>query len=416
MSFSAFSTALSALTANNSAVNIISNDLANLNTNGFKAEDVQFYELISQQLGGTSAANSVGTGVSGAQAVREFRQGSVQQSNGPLDAAINGDGFFVVEDTTGQRLYTRAGSFRMGADGTLLTATGEKVQGWNAAAGVVNLNAPAGNIQIPVNGVVPATTTANLSVTANLDSRPAVGATNGTFSAPVEVVDSLGGSHVLTFSFTKTAANAWSYTVSIPTADLQSGGTAQIATGNLAFDGTGQLTTPAASAGPIALKITGLADGAKDMSVNWNLYNGTQGTLTQFAQNSGVSATTQDGLLAGQIVKVSMQNNGLIVANYSNGQQTTVAQVALAAIRNPETMISAGNSNFKPTVDTAAPAVGTADTGGRGKVTGGSLEGSTVDIAAEFTNLISFQRSYQAASKAITTVDQMLQDLIQLKQ
>ena len=416
MPFSAFSTALSALTANATAVNITSNNLANLNTNGFKTDDVQFFELISQQLGGSSSANSVGTGVSGAQAIRQFRQGSIQQSNGPLDAAINGDGFFVVKDSTGEALYTRAGSFRLGANGGLLTSTGEKVQGWNENNGTLNLAQPVGDIQIPVNGVVPAKTTTTLSVTANLDARPAVGTTAAQFSAPMEIVDSEGGSHVLTFLFTKTAVNAWTYTVSIPAADLQTGGTTQIATGNLAFDGTGQLTTPAASAGPIALQITGLANGATDLTVNWNLYNGTTSTLTQYAQNSGVSGTQQDGVPAGQIVKVSMQANGLIVANYSNGQQNAVAQVALAAIRNPDTMVSAGNSNFKPTLETAAPAIGLADSGGRGKIVGGSLESSNVDIASEFTNLISFQRSYQAASKAITTVDQMLQDLIQLKQ
>lgn len=414
--FDAFSTALSALTANSTAVNIIGNNLANLNTTGYKTDAVQFSDLMSQQLGGASTTSQVGMGVSGAQSIRQFTQGSITQTSGPLDAAINGGGFFVVRDTSGQQLYTRAGNFKLGTDGSLLTANGDKVQGWNSAAGVLNLNGPLSNIVIPVNGVVPALATANVSLTANLDATAVVGSPTATFSAPAQVVDSQGGIHTLTFAFTKTATNAWSYTVSIPASDLKTGGTTTVATGSLTFDGTGQLTSPAATAAPVALKIAGLADGATDLNVNWNMYSGASGLLTQFAQTSGVSATSQDGIPAGQIVKISMGDNGVIVADYSNGQQSTVAQVALAGIRNPESMTAVGNNNLQATINTAPPAIGTADSGGRGKIMGGSLESSNVDMASELTSLISVQRSYQASSKIITTTDQMLQDLIAVKQ
>ena len=413
--FDAFTTALSALNADVTAIDIVGNNLANLNTVGYKSDSVQFYDLMSEQLGGTSSANSVGTGVSPAQALKQFTQGSIQTSGGPLDSAISGDGFFVVRDNIGRTLYTRAGDFQLAADGSLLTATGENVQGWMATGGKVNLGAPMGNIVVPVNGVVPATPTANLSVTANLDARPAVGATGASFSSPVQVVDSQGSTHILTFSFTKTGVNAWSYTVTIPAADLK-GGSTQVATGNLTFDANGNLLTPTAANGSIPLKITGLADGASDMTVNWNLYNGNTALLTQFAQNSGVSGTQQDGFQAGQIAKISMGTDGIIIATYSNGQTAPIAQLALASIRNPDSMISVGNNNYQPTIETAAPAVGAADSGGRGQVQGGALETSTVDVAQQFTQLMSFQRSYEAASKAITTTDQMLQTLIALKQ
>ena len=413
--FDAFTTALSALNADVTAIDIVGNNLANLNTVGYKSDTVQFYDLISEQLGGTSSANSVGTGVSPAQALKQFVQGSIQTSNGPLDAAISGDGFFVVKDNIGRTLYTRAGDFKLASDGSLLTATGENVQGWMATAGQINLSAPMGNILVPVNGVVPATQTANLSVQANLDARPAVGATGASFSSPVQIVDSQGATHNLTFSFTKTGVNAWSYTVTIPQADLKAGSN-QIATGNLTFDANGQLLTPTQANGSIPLKITGLADGASDMTVNWNLYSGNSPLLTQFAQNSGVSGTQQDGFQAGQISKISMGTDGIIIATYSNGQTAPIAQLALASIRNPDSMISVGNNNYQPTIETAAPAVGAADSGGRGTVQGGALETSTVDVAAQFTQLMSFQRSYEAASKAITTTDQMLQTLIGLKQ
>jgi len=413
--FSSFSTALSGLNANSTAIDIIGNNLANLDTIGFKADSVEFSDLMSQQLGAT-ASSAVGLGVAPAESVMQFQQGSIQQTGGALDAAISGNGLFVVANSTGQQLYTRAGNFTLGADGSLLTSTGEHVQGWGATAGVVNLNAPVGDITVPLTGVVPAKPTATVSVDANLDSAASGGGAPTSFSAPVTIVDSQGGQHTLTFSFTNTGVNAWSYAVTIPAADLTTGGTTTLATGNLTFDGAGQLLTPAAGT-PVALAINGFADGANNMSVNWNLYDpNNNGLLTQFAQSSGVSATNQDGITAGQIVNINMGNNGVLLANYSNGQQLPVAQLALANIQNPETLVSVGDNNLQATSQTATPAIGTADSGGRGQVVGGALEESTVDIAEEFTNLISAQRSYEANAKVITTSDQMLQDLIALKQ
>jgi flagellar hook protein FlgE len=280
----------------------------------------------------------------------------------------------------------------------------------------VNLSAPIGNIKVPLTGVVPAKETATISVDANLDSAAAGGGASTSFSTPVTVVDSQGGTHTVTLSFTNTGVNAWSYTATIPAADLTTGGTTTLATGNLTFNGAGQLLTPAATA-PIAMNIANLADGANNMTVNWDLYNSTgTGLLTQFAQSSGTSATNQDGLTAGQIVNINMGANGVLLANYSNGQQLPVAQLALANIQNPETLVSVGDNNLQATSATATPAIGTADSGGRGQVVGGALEQSTVDIAQEFTDLISAQRSYEANAKVITTSDQMLQDLIALKQ
>jgi flagellar hook protein FlgE len=163
------------------------------------------------------------------------------------------------------------------------------------------------------------------------------------------------------------------------------------------------------------VSIAGLADGASDMTINWNLFNSSgTGLVTQFTQANGVSATSQDGVAAGQITKVGISNGGLLVATYSNGQSATVGQIALATIENPGSMLAIGNNNLQPTASTSAPAIGASGTSGRGEIVGQSLEGSTVDIATEFTNLITFQRSYQANSRVITTADQMTQDLISL--
>jgi flagellar hook protein FlgE len=409
--FTAFSTALSALNANALAVDVIGNNLANLNTTGYKTSGVQFHDLLAQTLGVGSSGTDIGLGVGRAGTLRQFTQGSIQTTSGAFDAAIQGDGFFVVRDANSQVLYTRAGNFRLDASGNLVTATGEHVQGWNATAGVLTPGGAPTNITLPVGAVIPASATTKMNLTANLDSRAAVGTV---LKAPVEVIDSQGASHVLTATFTKTDVNKWDFEITIPATDLKSGGTTSVSKGSLAFDSAGQLTSPASGSDP-AVKITGLADGAADMNLTWNLYNpAAKGFLTQFAQSSGVSATSQDGTAAGQIVKLGITDGGLIVAKYSSGQQATVGQVAMAAIRNPETLVSVGNNNLQASADTAAAAVGTADSGGRGKITGGTLESSTVDIATEFTQLITVQRSYQASSKVISASDQLLQDTINL--
>jgi flagellar hook protein FlgE len=409
--FTAFSTALSGLSASAIAVDAIGNNLANLNTAGYKATGVQFQDLMSQTLGAGTDNNDVGQGVGPCGIVRNFSQGAIQTTGGAFDAAIQGDGFFVVHDQANQTLFTRAGNFSLDTNGNLVTASGENVQGWSATNGVVNASGAVGNINVPVGALIPATATTNMSMDVNLDSRAAVGAV---ITAPVEVIDSQGGTHVLTASFTKTAANAWTYAVTIPAADLTSG-TGSIVTGSLAFGANGQLTTPAATANP-ALTISGLADGAANMAISWNLYNAAgTGRLTQFAQTSGLSGSTQDGSAAGQITSISLSDGGLVVARYSNGQQATVAQLAVATVRNPETLKAVGNNNLQATVATAPPAVGGSGSGGRGKVVGGAIEASTVDIAHEFTELITMQRTYQANSRVITTNDEMLQETLNIK-
>jgi flagellar hook protein FlgE len=254
-----------------------------------------------------------------------------------------------------------------------------------------------------------------MSATVNLNASGTLGGTTGTYSAPIQVVDAQGGTHTLTVTFTKSDANKWDYAITIPDADLTTPSATPLATGTLTFDGTGQLSDPPVKTGTIEVKIAGLGDGASDMDVNWNLYNSSGGALvTQFAQSSGVSATSQDGTPAGQITKVGISNGGLLVATYSNGQSATVGQIALASIENPGSLLAVGNNSLQPTAATSAPAIGAANSGGRGQIVGQSLESSTVDIATEFTNLITFQRSYQANSRVITTADQMTQDLIGL--
>ncbi|MGA2136233.1 MAG: flagellar hook protein FlgE [Bryobacteraceae bacterium] len=414
--FAAFSTALSALDANGIAVDVVGNNLANLNTPGFKDSATYFRDLVSESLG--AGETQLGFGVASPLTVREFTQGAIQASGGPLDAAIQGGGFFVVNND-GTTQYTRAGNFQVDLSGNLLTPTGEQVQGWMAnSAGVVNTGGAIGNITVPVGSTEPPAATQNMTLSANFDSSAAIGSASD-WSASVTVYDSQGTSHVLSVNFQKTAANTWSYAVTIPGADVTAGtsGTPYAiagASGSLTFDSSGQLTSPAAGS-PITIAIPGLSDGAADMSISWNPYNadGT-GTLTQFDQASATSASTQDGSAASELTQVTMGNGGQLVANYSNGNQVVVGQLALANIRNPQTLVAVGNNEFQVTADTAAPAVGAPGTGGRGTIVGGALESSNVDMAQELTDLIVLQSAYQASSKVVTTVDTLAQDTTNL--
>ncbi|HLM99425.1 MAG TPA: flagellar hook protein FlgE [Bryobacteraceae bacterium] len=418
--FTSFSAALTGLDAAQVGVDTVGTNLANLDTTGYKASTVSFYDLVAQNLG-LGNGSSVGLGTGQPQVTPNFSQGAIQTTNGALDGAIQGDGFFVVQDpSTGATQYTRAGNFEVDANGNLVTSTGQFVQGWTQTAGVLNTNGAITDITIPSGALQPPVATANMTIDLNLNAAATVGAANGTFTTPVTVYDSLGNSHVLTFTFTETAAGSWTYAVTIPGADVTAGkaGTPYAipnATGTLTFDANGNLTAPTLAKNPVNIKVAGLTDGANDLSVNWSLYN-PDGTprITQFATATAVASESQDGAAAAQLTHVSLSNGGEILAQFSNGQQLAVAQLALASIRNPDSLTSVGDNNFEVSANTAAPAIGVPNTGGRGTVLAGALESSTVDIAHEFTNLITFQRSYEASAKVITTTDTLTQDTIDL--
>jgi len=404
-----FFTALSGLTANTTALSVVGDDLANMNTQGFKSNSVEFEDAMAQ----ATQSLQIGDGVGATLTSRNFTQGTIQSASGPLDAAIQGNGFFVTQDTSGATQYTRDGSFSLNAAGQLVTETGSLVQGWNAVNGVVNPSGPLTSITVPLLSSQPPQATQNISLNANLN---AAAATGDTFSAPIQVIDSLGQTHTLTATFTNTGANAWSYNVTIPGTDLTGGkaGTqTTVAKGTLAFNSSGALTTPAAPGTVNITNGTALADGAATLNINWNLYDSNNNpTVTQYAQASAASGTTQDGVQAATVTGVSMENGGVIVANYSDGSTQTLAQVAVASVSNPNTLIATSGNAYVASSTTIAPSTGAAGTAGRGTIVAQSLEASNVDMATQFTNLIVFQSGYEANSKVITTIDQMDQTLL----
>jgi flagellar hook protein FlgE len=416
-----FSTALSALSSDSTAIDVVGNDLANLNTPGYKATELCFSDLVTQSLGAGLGVTQVGFGV--AQPITEAQysqQGAIQTSGGLLDAAIQGNGFFVVTNSAGNTLFTRAGNFKTDKAGNLMTSTGDYVQGWSTVdntTGLVNTNGPISNIVVPVGTLKAPVASTILSANLNLNSSATVGAT--AFEMPLTVYDSLGDAHSLSINFQKTASNSWTYQVTIPGADITGGTTGTAydlsgASGTLTFDSNGNLTSPALGS-PIAITVPGLTDGASDMSLSWNPYDSTgSSTITQFAQASAYSATSQNGSPSVQLEQVGMGAEGEILAQFTDGTQVVVGQVAMASIRNPDTLIAAGNNDLQLSSMTANPAIGMPNTGGRGTIQGGSIEASTVSISAEFMQLIVFQQAYAANARVVTTATTLSDDTIAL--
>lgn len=412
--FTSFSTALSALGAHATAVDVVGNNLANLNTPGFKTSVVSFYDLVTQSLGAGLGETQVGFGVGRPVTLRQFSQGAIQASNGALDAAVQGDGFLVIRDRAGAQLYTRGGNLVVDKNGNLLTGKGQKVQGWSETGGTVPTNGPIGDITVPVGNLRSPVATTAFNFDMNLSAAATAGPPPDTFSTSIEVFDSLGGSIVVSVNFTKNATpGQWDYSISVPDSAV----TSPVApvTGTLTFDSAGILTSPAVTDPLPAIAITGLRNGASAMNVTWELYDRATPRLTQFSAPSAVAANTQNGAPAAQLIRVGLGDGGQLLALYSNGQQKVVGQLAMASIRNPDSLVAVGDNAFQLSARSSLPAIGTPNTGGRGTIMGGAIESSNVDIAKEFTSLIVLQRGYQANTRVVTTVDEISQETINIK-
>ncbi len=417
---SAFSIALTSLQAESEAINTTGHNLANINTTGFKGSNLDFRDLVATSFGTGGASSQFGLGVERPLNHQIFSQGAISSSTSPWAVAIQGSGFFITKRPDGSQVYTRDGDFTLSSTGQLQTLTGDTVQGWTSVNGVLSTAGAPSGMTLSTGGVVSPVASANLTVNANLNAS-GVAPTTNTESVPVQFTDSLGENHTVTITFTKDPnnVNTWSYDATIPGGDLL-GGTAGTnvsilgTPGTLTFNNDGTLTT--ASQAPVTLNVAGLKDGAKNMSVSWNTQN-SDGTsaITQYSQASTYSVTI-DGSPSGQLSSISIGNGGSIVASYTNGTSQVTGQLALATFRNVESLTDLGNNSFVPSGETAPVSIGLPQTGGRGQILAGSLEGSNVDIATQFTNLITYQRGYQASSKVITTENSILQNTIDLIQ
>jgi flagellar hook protein FlgE len=411
---SSFSIPLSGLAASQEALNIISNNLANLNTTGYKDQTANFQSLFYQNLGTTGAGDpiQVGAGSEVGSVATNFTNGSVTNTGVPSDVAITGEGFFITQSANGTVQYTRAGDFTVNSSGQLVATGGQTVMGYPAVNGVVNQSGTLVPIEVGQSAMSPPAPTTTMSQQTNLNAAATVGTV---YSTPLTVYDSLGEAHVLTFNFTNTGPGAWTYTVTLPAADT--GGTGNpttITTGNLTFGSNGNLTSPTGSI--TGINISGLADGAAAMNLTWNL-TGANGTslLTQVASPSATTTTTQNGYGSGLLQSYTVEPDGTVEGQFSNGQVQALGQIALANFANPNGLQLTGSGNYAPTLASGAAVVGAPNSGGLGTLTGGALEASNVDISTEFTNLIITQRGFEADARVITTLDTVTSDTINLQ-
>jgi flagellar hook protein FlgE len=402
-----FSIALSGLSADSVALNTIGNNLANLNTTAFKQQSTQFEDLFYQQIGtnGSGDALQVGAGTKVATTATNYTQGSIDPTTVSSQMALSGGGYFVVNQG-GTNELTRAGDFQLDASGNLITSDGASVMGYAATNGVIGTNSSLTALQLPVGTTEAAQATQNFSLTANLNA----GATIGTpYPTPVTIYDSLGQQHVVTVTFTKTAANTWTYAAALPAGDAT--GTPTNNTGTLTFNSSGVLLTPTGNV--TGMTFPTLTDGAANLNLNFNLYgsNGVS-TVTQTAGASQQNAESQDGFTSGIYQSFTANSLGVLTATFSNGQTQNVGQVAVATVASNDGLTVVGNNNFMTTAASGAATLGVAGTGSRGTITDSALELSNVDISTEFANLIVAQRAFEANSKTVTTFDTVTQDTI----
>ncbi|WP_348789498.1 flagellar hook protein FlgE [Leifsonia sp. NPDC080035] len=382
---------ISGLRSHQTMLDVTGNNIANVNTTAFKSSAVQFQDTLSQlvqgaggpqaQTGGTNPAQ-IGLGVLVAGISTNFTQGAAQATGRPTDMMINGDGFFVTK-VGGETVYTRAGSFDPDALGRLVGPGGAILQGWNAVNGVVQQGGALTDVTIPLKAVAPASATSTASVTGNL---PSDAKTGDELVRDVSVYDVNGAERKLTLTFTKTAAG-WDV----------AGKDANGATGNATLTFTNGVLDPAGG----SLAIGGIT---VDLS-----------TSTGYAGMTTVAFKDQNGRAAGTLESFTLSKDGTIIGLFSNGDKQAVGRIALATFVNPGGLEKAGGSTYRATVNSGAAQVGGPGEDGLGNLQGGSLEMSNVDLSQEFTNLIVAQRGFQANARIITTSDEVLQELTNLK-
>lgn len=415
---------VSGLRSHQVMMDVIGNNIANVNTNGFKSGQVVFQDMLSQLLrgagsptallGGTNPAQ-VGLGVKVGGITTNFTQGATQLTGRSTDLSIAGDGFFITRNAT-DTLYTRAGSLSFDSLGHLVTQDGGIIQGWMADSGVVNTNAAVTDFVLPINQALPPRATSAVVLGGNLPADLTVAPfapTPTVITSSITVYDTQGNAVPVTFQFTKTAADTWSVqALAKDGADVDTLPDPIGAPQNLVFNPTtGAITTPAA---PFDLTVTA-ADLLAAGVPNTGPLTVSLAGMTQYGNQKTVSAVSQDGYTMGSLQSFNIAQDGTVDGVFSNGLTRAIGRIALASFNNPGGLEKAGGSSFRATANSGLANVGDAGSAGRGLVAGGTLEMSNVDLAQEFTNLIVAQRGFQANSRVITASDELLQDLVNLK-
>ncbi len=426
---------VSGLRSHQVMMDVVGNNIANVNTVGYKSSSATFSDVLSQTVRGAGLASlgtqggsneaQVGLGVRLQAIQMSFSQGATQLTGRSTDFAIQGDGLFVV-NVGGTQAFSRAGSFSLDSLGQLVTPEGGLVQGWQATNGVVNTNASISGMRIPVGQTIPADTTNSIQIGGNLPSNAADGVTAvpaAVISSSINVFNSLGTSIPLRVDYTKvpnTAGNVdWNVKVYDPDGNQIAGPmTLQFSqsNGEIAVPATRTLNLSAAQLSTIQVGGASPSGTFDATGIDLNLGTATGADrLTGASGTNSVSALSQDGAPIGTLVSFGVSQEGLVSGVFNNGKNQQLGQIALATFANPGGLEKAGGSLYHSTVNSGNAIIGTAGTGGRGTMSGGTVEMSNVDLAAEFTNLIVAQRGFQANSRIITASDEVLQDLVNMK-
>jgi flagellar hook protein FlgE len=444
-------------------MDVLGNNIANVNTTGFKKGRANFQDLLYQQMSGAARPTTevggvnpkeIGLGMSIASIDTIHTQGSLQTTGVMTDVALQGNGFFVLGKGE-QTLFTRAGAFGLDADGRLVNpGSGLRVQGWNAqvinGVEILNTSGALDDLVIPIGSKDPARATEQVNLACNLDKRlpelpegaAAETIRQGTWRVEEKVYDAFGKQHIMRVEFTRVIGqpNQWQGTVSIdPEAETATNPTVGITpegqqgnTFTVEFDNLGTLRrivdgqgNPSAEEGVLSMNVsfdvadTTAGEGGVQTRQNFSLNMGQVGsvrnTITQFAESSSTKVFMQDGYGMGYLDNFKIDQSGIITAVYSNGSTRTLGQIALATFTNPNGLEKTGETNFVASNNSGMANIGPSGIAGKGKIIAGTLEMSNVDLAEQFTDMIVTQRGFQANSKTIQTSDQMLQELLTLK-
>jgi flagellar hook protein FlgE len=406
--------AVAALRAHQARMDTIGNNIANINTTAFKGARAVFQEMLSQTMRGATAPTAtsgginpmqIGLGADVASIDSTQTQGSLEMTGRPTDLAIQGNGFFMLSDGS-SILYTRDGSFDLDADGYVVhRATGLRLLGWSPNAdGEIDASSEIGATsyaRVPLGSFTLIKATENVSMSGNLRASEDGGAT---YSTSVNIFDSLGEAHTLTLTFTKSDTDplVWDWS-----ATAEGVGT-EVGSGSVTFDSHGACLT---DSGDIAITGADLANGADGITAAIDF-----SAITQLAGDSTLTASGQDGFSVGTLESFNISQNGLISGVFTNGMSRDLSQIALTVFANPGGLERVGGNLYRQSMNSGHPQVSAASAASAGKISSGFLEAANVDLGAEFTDMIVTQRGFQANSRIVSVVDQMLADLINLKQ
>jgi flagellar hook protein FlgE len=424
-------TGVSGMNAHMDELSVIGHNIANMNTYGFKGSRSYFADLLSQTLEGISGPNQIGAGVEMSGVIKTFTQGAFETTASPLDLALDGSGFFVMKGLDGASYYSRFGGFQMDQDGHLVDPGGMQLQGYGVDADG-NLLSSLDSLQILRTSYPPQTST-SLSVAANLDSGsewidPATtpfdvndldGTTN--FQTTVTVYDSLGNPRPVTLCFRKTddlvTGNPWDWYAVIGEDDSLSGNTEIGGQGTLLFDTTGALVSQSTTTSDFSFAGGSAPNQVLAFDFGSDTTSGGSGLdgVTQYAASSGVYSLDQDGYGSGSLQGIAIDEYGTLTGSFDNGQTRTLGQIAVANFTSPSNLQSVGNNMYSESPGSGPVIVGSAGNQGMGLIRPNTLELSNVDLATEFVNMITAQRGFQANSKVVTTSDEVLAELVNLK-